>query len=109
MGKKTLSARVDAKTKQDVRELAEERDISISNMTQQLVRDSIKKEKQETVTDGGHEVRQLQNKLKEAELVAVIGIVYGVLVYSLNPAWFVSIPIGLLIIASAFVDLTDYI
>ena len=44
--KKTLSARVDSKTKEEVEKLAEERDNSISNMTQQLVREGIESETQ---------------------------------------------------------------
>jgi len=51
MSKKSLSARVDSKTKNDVESLAKQRDNSTSSMTAQLVRKGLEKETQDIEND----------------------------------------------------------
>jgi predicted transcriptional regulator len=103
MGKKAISARVDSKTKQDLKDLANERDTSISNMTAQLVRQSLYREE----TDGGYENEQLAIKIQEAEFVVVLTVIYAILVLSYNLPVVVTVLLGLLIIGITWIDIAS--
>lgn len=99
--KKTLSARVDSKTKEEIEKLAEERDNSISNMTQQLVREGIEKETQsqsepQTQSQSQDVKRDItQNRL--SLILIGIGISFIILWLGFSIPSIVTIPISLII------------
>lgn len=106
--KKTLSARVDSKTKEEVEKLAEERDNSISNMTQQLVREGIEKETQSQSEpqvqsqSQGSKSDVTQNKL--SWILLGIGVSFIILWLGLSIPSIVTIPVSLIIAAGIVFD-----
>ena len=102
--KKTLSARVDSKTKEEVEKLAEERDNSISNMTQQLVREGIESETQSEPQSQPQNVKTdvAQNKL--SWILLGIGVSFIILWLGFSIPSIVTIPISLAIAGGIVFD-----
>jgi len=102
--KKTLSARVDSKTKEEVEKLAEERDNSISNMTQQLVREGIESESQSEPQSQPQNVKSdvAQNKL--SWILLGIGVSFIILWLGFSIPSIVTIPISLAIAGGIVFD-----